>query len=81
VGKHPRVTVIEDRERTAGRGYYIGVCFKVCTTINDTRFEVGDGGLFDWTQKLVGSSKERLFISGVGLDRIAGALEHQATAG
>ena len=33
--------------------------------------EVGDGGLVDWTQALVGSAKERLMISGLSLERLA----------
>jgi len=32
---------------------------------------VADGGHVDWTQQLVASRKERLMISGLGLDRLA----------
>jgi hypothetical protein len=68
------VDVDEDPERSSGRGYYIGLCFKVFTTIAGQRFEVADGGLVDWTQKLLNNRKERLFISGIGIDRLATAL-------
>jgi hypothetical protein len=34
-------------------------------------FEAGDGGFTDWTAQLLGSRKERLLISGYGIDRIA----------
>jgi hypothetical protein len=33
--------------------------------------EIGDGGFVDWTQRLTGNRKERLLISGVGVDRFA----------
>jgi hypothetical protein len=32
--------------------------------------EVGDGGFTDWTAQLVGSRKERLLASGLGIDRL-----------
>lgn len=35
--------------------------------------EFGDGGFTDWSQRLVASSKERLLISGLGIDRVADA--------
>lgn len=55
----------------AGGGYYENMRFKVFATFGDERAEVGDGGFVNWTQKLVGSNKERLVISGLGVDRIA----------
>jgi hypothetical protein len=61
-----------DRERA--RGYYDGLAIRTEITIGDATFEVADGGLVDWTQQLVGSRKERLMISGIGIDRIALAL-------
>jgi len=36
--------------------------------------EIGDGGFTDWTAKLLASKKERLLISGYGLDRLAGLI-------
>ena len=55
---------------TAG-SYYETMRFKVFAIFGDERAEVGDGGFVNWTQQLVGSNKERLAISGLGLDRIA----------
>jgi hypothetical protein len=69
----PDVDVADDPERASGRGYYIGLCFKVYATIRGQRFEVADGGFVDWTQKLLNNRKERLFISGIGIDRLATA--------
>lgn len=65
------VTCIDDPERTGGRGYYQDFCFKVHARFADATFETGDGGIVDWTQRLIGSAKERCFISGIGIDRLA----------
>jgi hypothetical protein len=61
--------ILMDHTRQAGRGYYRDVCFKV--NISDEKAEVGDGGFTDWTAKLLANHKERLLISGYGLDRLS----------
>lgn len=66
-----RATVIEDPDRASGRGYYQYLCFKVHALGDHPPMEVGDGGFVDWTQRLVGSRKERLAIAGIGVDRLA----------
>jgi len=58
-------------DRTAARGYYPNVCFKLSVMDDGEDVEVGDGGIVPWTQTLVGSNKERLMISGLGLERLA----------
>jgi hypothetical protein len=63
-------TVRDDPERSSGRGYYRGVCFKLHGVIGGERRELGDGGLVDWTARLMNDNKERLLISGLGLDRL-----------
>ena len=60
------VRVVEDPDRESGRGYYLGLCFKV----HGADGEVGDGGFTDWTARLLGNRKERLLISGYGVDRL-----------
>jgi len=60
-----------DPERTSGRGYYEGLCFKIHAEDDDGRVELGDGGLVDWTRRLLASRKERCLISGLGSDRLA----------
>jgi hypothetical protein len=82
-GRHERVTsAVRDHlpadveyeqwdEREAGRDYYPSVCFKVDGSWAGEQVEFGDGGIVDWTQRLVGSAKERLVTSGMGLDRLA----------
>jgi hypothetical protein len=46
------------------------VCFKVNAYDNGEFVEIGDGGFTDWTAKLTSNAKERLLISGYGLDRL-----------
>ncbi len=65
------VEVADAPQRQSGRGYYTGLCFKVYAAFGGPELEVGDGGFVDWTQKLLDSRKERLLISGYGIDRIA----------
>ena len=59
-----------DPDRTHGRGYYEHLCFKIGVRRDDEIVEVGDGGSTSWTQHLFADRKERLVISGSGLDRI-----------
>ena len=63
--------VVVDRERASGRGYYRDLCYKVSAATGGDSAELGDGGLTDWTRSLTASSKERLLISGLGVDRVA----------
>jgi hypothetical protein len=63
-------------EREAGRGYYPDLCFKLIARISGEDIEVGDGGLVPWTQLLLQNRKERLMISGLGLDRLAAFTDH-----
>ena len=50
--------------------YYRGLNFKMTALIGGRVVEVGDGGFVNWTQKLLGSKKERMLISAIGLDRL-----------
>jgi hypothetical protein len=59
-----------DPERQAGRGYYRDLCFKLNVRAGPAWAEIGDGGFTDWTARLTASAKERLLISGVGIDRV-----------
>ncbi|MFD9704103.1 hypothetical protein [Lentzea sp. NPDC059081] len=72
-----RVTVLDPRfevvrgdlpaDPSRSTGYYQGLCFKVYRD----GVEIGDGGFVDWTARLTGNRKERLLITGVGVDRFA----------
>ncbi len=63
---------IEDPDRTRARGYYAGALLDIAATDREGQ-EVGlaDGGLTDWTQRLLSNRKERLFTSGIGLGLLA----------
>ncbi|OXS62745.1 hypothetical protein B1A99_02515 [Cohnella sp. CIP 111063] len=51
--------------------YYKGFQFTVIARIGESTLPIGDGGLVDWTQQLLGSRKERMMISAIGLERLA----------
>ena len=52
--------------RTQGRGYYLDLCFKIyAQDVEGNDIEIGDGGVVDWTQKLLSNAKERLVTSGI----------------
>jgi hypothetical protein len=53
------------------RPYYAGLSIKAFARVGDGWWDLADGGLVDWTQRLVGSRKERLMVGGIGLDRLA----------
>jgi len=75
LANRPRVRVRDDPDRSGGRGYYSGWCFKVSVLSNGERVEFGDGGFVDWTRRLLGNHKERLLISALSVDRLALALD------
>ena len=68
---HGGVEVVIDQERESGRGYYRSVCFKLFVRVADEWLDIGDGGDVDWMEKLLSDRRERLFISGVGSERVA----------
>jgi len=71
------VRVADAPERESGRAYYRCLCFKMHVRFGEPGrglsepVEIADGGFTDWTAKLLGNRKERLLISGHGLDRLA----------
>jgi putative lipoic acid-binding regulatory protein len=68
----PDAEVVFDPERKSGRGYYATVCFKVhATNAEGQRLELADGGDVTWTRALLSDAKERLVISGLGVERLA----------
>lgn len=50
--------------------YYKGLQFTLKTVIGESEYFIGDGGFVDWTKNMLGSRKERLLISAIGLDRL-----------
>jgi hypothetical protein len=71
-GVVPDADIVLDEDRAGGRGYYRDLCFKVNALVEGGGAEeIGDGGLTDWTARLLANGKERLLISGYGTDRLA----------
>lgn len=65
------VEYLIDDERTSGRGYYLDLCFHIyAADPSGQRLELADGGVVDWTQRLLSNAKERLVISGIGSERL-----------
>lgn len=51
--------------------YYVTARFGLTAEIRGVRLDVGDGGFTGWTAKMLSDRKERLCISGMGVDRLA----------
>lgn len=66
---YPDVRFVYDLSRTAGIGYYDGICFKI-KAINRNGQEISliDGGASNWTSQLTSDDKERFFGSGLGTE-------------
>jgi hypothetical protein len=77
---YPGVLCELDPDRETGRGYYVGACFHVyATNLAGTEFELIDGGFTTWTQQVLSNIKERLLISGLGIERLCS--QFRATPG
>jgi hypothetical protein len=69
----PAVEWAFDDGRQGGRRYYDEACFAIKAVHADgSRANLSDGGLTDWTARLLADGKERLLISGVGSERLLG---------
>ncbi|GHE46965.1 hypothetical protein GCM10017673_56070 [Streptosporangium violaceochromogenes] len=67
---HPGVVFAFDDDR-AGGGYYGGACFEIrATTPDGDDLNLCDGGSVTWSADLLGNAKERLIVSGLGLERL-----------
>lgn len=70
-----------DPNRATGRGYYVGACFHIyATNAAGTEFELIDGGFTTWTQQLLNNRKERLLISGLGVERFCTEFKSDAAS-
>lgn len=68
---HPDVSVGFDDERQHGAGYYVEACFEIhARTPDEAELSIADGGLTRWTAALLHNAKERLAISGLGIERL-----------
>lgn len=63
----PNVRFVIDLARPEGVNYYTSGCFKISAqNATGQQFPLADGGLVNWTQRLLVSRKERLLTSGMG---------------
>jgi len=67
----PNVEVSEDSERQHGRGYYQDLALRIDVIHDGEEIEVGDGGLTDWTARLLPDAKERCLTSCIATERLA----------
>jgi len=68
----PAIVVRRDRERTHGRGYYTSHALRIeLDTAVGGSADLGDGGLTDWTARLLGDAKERCLTSCISVERLA----------
>ncbi len=58
--------LFEEVGREAAGGYYAGFCFHIFAG----EMQLADGGVVDWGAKLTGNGKERMVISGCGVERL-----------
>jgi hypothetical protein len=63
---------IHEEPAPSENNYYRGIQFKIKGVYKDTEYEIGDGGFVDWAGKLLQNKKERMLISGIGLERLIG---------
>ena len=67
----PGIKFILDPDRQAGRGYYENFCFGMYAKDSQGQdHNLVDGGFTNWTQQLLSNQKERLLISGIGMERL-----------
>jgi hypothetical protein len=77
----PDVAVTEDARRLRAQRFYQRACLKVHAVIAGRLFETADGGFTEWTERLLHDRRERILISGAGLDLPALAFHQHAGTG
>jgi hypothetical protein len=63
--------VMENPTRTHGIGYYRGAAIKLWADVDGSPVDLGDGGLTDWTARLLGDAKERCLTSCIAPERLS----------
>ncbi len=70
----PEIEAGFDPERSSGQGYYDDLCFHVdAATPEGDWLNLADGGVVDWTRRLLSNARERLVTSGIGSERVCTA--------
>lgn len=68
---HPHIALTADPERKQGVGYYCSAAIGVCVEDDGRVINLGDGGVTDWTARLLGDTKERCVVSCIATERLA----------
>lgn len=76
--RHRTVSFALDREREQARNYYSGLCLHIDVKTASGWFNLSDGGLTPWTQRLLSNRKERLMVSAMGIELIPKVLKRVA---
>lgn len=70
---YPGIEFYFDLGRSSGMGYFNGLSFKIRGKNKDGQiYNLVDGGLCDWTAKILSNNKEQFVTSGAGTDIIIG---------
>lgn len=68
----PAATFVLDTTREQARTYYAGLCLSLwAEDASGTSMNLADGGFTDWTRRLLSNAKERLLVSGIGVELLA----------
>jgi hypothetical protein len=79
---HPGLRCEFDPDRETGRGYYVDACFHLyATNAAGAEFLLVDGGFTTWTRDMLSNAKERLLISGLGIERLYGQFRAVSVGG
>ncbi len=79
--QYPEAILHIDRTREQGRSYYAGLCLSVdATDPGGQRLNLADGGFTTWTQRLLSNAKERLLVSGIGIERLVKSFRPPSSA-
>lgn len=76
-GEYPEAEFRFNLARLEGLRYYTGLCLRISPRAPDgARYAIADGGLTDWTARLLADRKERLLTSGIGSQFVCWRYRH-----
>ena len=62
---NPHVQILD--LTSSNNHYYQGIQFKIYINVNNQDKELADGGFVDWSQRILSNNKERMLLSGFGI--------------
>ena len=67
--EYPDIEFVIDKKRENGRTYYDKICFNIeVSNKSGLSFDYADGGLTDWSRKILNNKKERMLTSAIGTE-------------